>query len=191
MVSKAQQEEDEVRALRERTAHIEKDVHETVRRRQRVSKNVALLHREQLTFGQRVSDRLAETAGSWRFIIGFGVFLVAWVIVNSIALVKHWDEFPFLLLNLVLSMLAAIQAPVIMMSQNRQEAHDRVRAEHDYAVNLKAELEIEQLHDKLDGLRERQWSDLLAIQKQQIDLLEAQLQLLKEAKGGERGGAVG
>mgnify|MGYP001568193192 CR=1 FL=1 len=191
MVSKAQQEEDEVRALRERTAHIEKDVHETVRRRQRVSKNVALLHREQLTFGQRVSDRLAETAGSWRFIIGFGVFLVAWVIVNSIALVKHWDEFPFILLNLVLSMLAAIQAPVIMMSQNRQEAHDRVRAEHDYAVNLKAELEIEQLHDKLDGLRERQWSDLLAIQKQQIDLLEAQLQLLKEAKGGERGGAVG
>ena len=132
-----------------------------------------------------------ETAGSWRFIIGFGVFLVAWVIVNSIALVKHWDEFPFILLNLVLSMLAAIQAPVIMMSQNRQEAHDRVRAEHDYAVNLKAELEIEQLHDKLDGLRERQWSDLLAIQKQQIDLLEAQLQLLKEAKGGERGGAVG
>ena len=191
MVSTAQPEEDEVRALRERTAHIEKDVHETVRRRQRVSKNVALLHREQLTFGQRVSDRLAETAGSWRFIIGFGVFLVAWVIVNSIALVKHWDEFPFILLNLVLSMLAAIQAPVIMMSQNRQEAHDRVRGEHDYAVNLKAELEIEQLHDKLDGLRERQWSDLLAIQKQQIDLLEAQLQLLKEAKGGERGGAVG
>jgi len=135
-----------------------------------------------LTFGQRVSDKLADVAGSWRFIFAFGVILGVWVLLNTVALVHHWDKYPYILLNLFLSMLAAIQAPVIMMSQNRQEDRDRIRAEHDYEVNLKAELEIQQLGKKLDGLREGQWEELLAIQKQQITLLEAQLALLQGGK---------
>jgi uncharacterized membrane protein len=173
---------EELRALQERTARIEKAVHEKVRRRERVSKNIEILHEERLTFGQRLADKLADVAGSWGFISGFGVFLVVWISVNTAAFIQHWDNYPYILLNLFLSMLAAIQAPVIMMSQNRQEARDRIRAEHDYEVNLKAELEIEQLHQKVDELRERQWNELLTIQRQQIDLLEAQLALLKEKK---------
>jgi len=170
---------DDVRAWEEKAAHIEKELHDKIRRRERISKNVHVAHREQLTFGQLVSDRLAEVAGSWTFILGFGLILGAWILVNTAAFVHHWDKYPYILLNLFLSMLAAIQAPVIMMSQSRQEARDRIRAEHDYEVNLKAEIEIQQLHQKLDGLREKQWDDLLTIQKQQIDLLEAQLALLQ------------
>jgi uncharacterized membrane protein len=144
-----------VRAWQQRAAQIEKEVLDKIRRRERVSKNVAVLHQEQLTFGERVSDRLADVAGSWRFIFSFALVLGIWVLVNSVAFVHHWDKYPYILLNLFLSMLAAIQAPVIMMSQNRREAHDRLRAEHDYEVNLKAETEIQQMNQKLDALLER------------------------------------
>ena len=168
-----------IHAWQERAARIEKELLDKIRRRQRVSKNVAVLHEERLTFGERVSDRLAVVAGSWSFIFGFGLTLGIWILVNTVALIHHWDKYPYILLNLLLSMLAAIQAPVIMMSQHRQEDRDRLRAEHDYEVNLKAEIEIQQLHEKLDELRERQWNDLLALQKQQIDLLQAQLALLR------------
>jgi uncharacterized membrane protein len=171
--------DDDVRAWEKRAAQIEKELQQKIRRRERVSKNVHVIQQEQLTFGQRVSDRLADVAGSWIFIFCFGITLGIWVLLNTAAFIHHWDKYPYILLNLFLSMLAAIQAPVIMMSQNRQEYRDRIRAEHDYEVNLKAEMEIQQLHQKLDELRERQWNDLLAIQKQQIDLLEAQLALLK------------
>jgi uncharacterized membrane protein len=174
--------DDDVRAWEKKAAQIEKELQEKIRRRERVSKNVHVIHQEQLTFGQRVSDRLADVAGSWTFIFCFGITLVAWVFLNTAALIHHWDKYPYILLNLFLSMLAAIQAPVIMMSQKRQEDRDRIRAEHDYEVNLKAEMEIQQLHQKLDELREKQWNDLLAIQKQQIDLLEAQLALLQGKK---------
>jgi len=174
---------DDVRAWEEKAAHIEKDLHDKIRRRERVSKNVHVLHRERLTFGQRVSDKLAEVAGSWTFIFGFGLVLGAWILVNTAAFVHHWDKYPYILLNLFLSMLAAIQAPVILMSQSRQEARDRIRAEHDYEVNLKAEMEIEQLHEKLDELRKRQWAELLAIQRQQIELLEKQLALMQGEQG--------
>ncbi len=166
----------------EKAARIEKELEQKIRRGERVSKNVHALHREKLTFGQRVSDRLAQVAGSWNFIFGFALVLCIWVLLNTAAFIHHWDKYPYILLNLFLSMLAAIQAPVIMMSQNRQEARDRIRGEHDYEINLKAEMEIQQLHQKLDELREKQWNDLLAIQKQQIDLLEAQLALLKGQK---------
>jgi len=109
--------------------------------------------------------------------------MVLWIGINSVQLLlKPFDHYPYILLNLMLSCLAAIQAPVIMMSQNRQEAKDRLRSEHDYEVNLKSELEIQGLHEKLDELREKQWSELLAIQGQQIDLLEAQLALLQGKK---------
>lgn len=144
-----------IRAWQHKAASIEKDVLDKIRRRERVSKNVEVVHREQLTFGQRVSDRLADVAGSWGFIFGFGLVLGIWVLVNSVAFIHHWDKYPYILLNLMLSMLAAIQAPVIMMSQNRREAHDRLRAEHDYEVNLKAEIEIQQINEKLDVLLER------------------------------------
>jgi uncharacterized membrane protein len=175
--------DDDIRAWEKKAAQIEKELQQKIRRRERVSKNVHVIQQEQLTFGQRVSDKLADVAGSWTFIFGFGLTLVVWVFLNTAALFHHWDKYPYILLNLFLSMLAAIQAPVIMMSQNRQEDRDRIRAEHDYEVNLKAEIEIQQLHQKLDELREKQWNDLLTIQKQQIDLLEAQLALLQGKKG--------
>jgi uncharacterized membrane protein len=181
-------ESEYVRTWGEKAAHIEKQVLDKIRRRERVSKNIAVLHEEQLTFGQRVSDKLADVAGSWGFIFSFGIVMGVWVLLNTTALIHHWDKYPYILLNLFLSMLAAIQAPVILMSQNRGEARDRLRAEHDYEVNLKAEIEIQQIHQKLDELRQTQWSDLLALQKQQIDLLQAQLALLKGHAEASPGG---
>ena len=124
--------------------------------RTRVSRNVNSEEEELLTFGQRIADRVASFGGSWTFIISFGVFLLVWVIVNTaILLSKAFDPYPYILLNLFLSMLAALQAPVIMMSQNRQAAKDRLKADLDYEINLKAELEVAQLHRKIDHLTER------------------------------------
>ncbi|MBV9211064.1 MAG: DUF1003 domain-containing protein, partial [Acidobacteria bacterium] len=114
---------------------------------------------EKLTFGQRVADRVAAFGGSWTFIMLFTLSLVAWVALNSYILARRgesFDPYPYILLNLFLSMIAALQAPVIMMSQNRQAAKDRLDAAHDYEVNLKAELEIRALHEKVDLLREKQ-----------------------------------
>ncbi|HEY3067891.1 MAG TPA: DUF1003 domain-containing protein [Methylomirabilota bacterium] len=126
-----------------------------------------------LTTGERIADKVAEFGGSWRFILIFGGVLAGWIGVNSLMLMRTpFDPYPYILLNLVLSCLAAVQAPVIMMSQNRQEARDRRRAEHDYRVNLKAELEIRQLHWKIDQLLRHQWRRLLEIQQIQTDLME-------------------
>jgi uncharacterized membrane protein len=132
-----------------------------------------------LTFGQRLADRVAAFGGSWTFILLFGAILLAWVVLNSWVLTRRgevFDPYPYILLNLVLSMLAALQAPIIMMSQNRQAAKDRLDAAHDYEVNLKAELEIGALHDKLDHLREQQWTELVGMQQEQIRLLTQLLQ---------------
>lgn len=108
----------------------------------------------QLSFGGRLADSIARIGGSWTFIISFLVFLFLWTVGNTLLLERHaFDPYPYIFLNLVLSMLAAIQAPVIMMSQNRQAEHDRIDAEHDYEVNLKAEIEIMALHEKLDTMR--------------------------------------
>jgi uncharacterized membrane protein len=126
-------------------------------------------------FGQRAADAVARFGGSWTFIGLFAATLLLWVGLNSFVLVRHgvvFDSYPYILLNLVLSMLAAIQAPIILMSQNRQAQKDRLIAEHDYEVNLKAELEIMLLHEKLDLLRGNQWGKLLATQQEQIRLLE-------------------
>jgi uncharacterized membrane protein len=126
-----------------------------------------------LTFGQKIADRVARFGGSWAFILSFVALLVVWVTFNSLALLrKPFDPYPFILLNLVLSMVAALQAPVIMMSQNRQEAKDRMRAEHDYRVNLKAEMEIRLLSERMDTLLTHQWQRLLEIQQIQIELME-------------------
>jgi uncharacterized membrane protein len=128
---------------------------------------------KKLTFGERLSDRIAEFGGSWKFLISFGAVLVIWIAINGVILVtRAFDPYPFILLNLILSCLAAVQAPVIMMSQNRAEARDRLRAENDYKVNLKAELEIRHLHEKIDHLLRRQYNRLFEIQQIQIELLE-------------------
>ena len=130
--------------------------------------------RESRTFGQRLADRMAAFGGSWPFILLFLAFLGAWVLINTILLRNGAavDPYPFIFLNLLLSMIAALQAPIIMMSQNRQAMRDRAAAENDYAVNLRAEVEIRELHNKLDELREAQWVQLVAQQQEQIRLLE-------------------
>jgi uncharacterized membrane protein len=127
---------------------------------------------ERPTFGQSVADSVARVGGSWAFIIGFGLFLAVWVVVNTVLFAAGaFDPYPFIFLNLLLSMLAALQAPVIMMSQNRQSLKDRIAAEHDYEVNLKAELEIMALHDKLDRLRTEHLEALMRRQEEQMALL--------------------
>jgi len=140
-----------------------------------VSRNVDKEFHGSLTFGQRVADMVASFGGSWTFIIIFATVLAFWVFLNTVVLARLddvFDPYPYILLNLFLSMLAAIQAPILMMSQNRQAARDRLEATHDYEVNLKAELEILGLHEKIDGLRERQWNELLSIQERQVVLIE-------------------
>jgi uncharacterized membrane protein len=130
--------------------------------------------REARTFGQRVADGIAAFGGSWPFILLFLGFLAAWIAFNTVVIRNGNapDPYPFILLNLMLSMVAALQAPIIMMSQNRQARRDRAAAENDYAVNLRAEVEIRELHNKLDELREAQWVQLVAQQQEQIRLLE-------------------
>jgi uncharacterized membrane protein len=140
--------------------------------RQHISRNTA--DETGNTAGQRAADAVARFGGSWTFILMFGVTLVAWVVLNSLILARYdrsFDPYPYILLNLFLSMLASIQAPIILMSQNRQAQKDRLVAAHDYEVNLKAELEIMLLHEKVDLLREGQWGELIRIQQEQIRLM--------------------
>ena len=131
-----------------------------------------------LTFGQHLADRVASFGGSWTFILLFSGFLIVWVILNSIMLPlllndkSGFDPYPYILLNLFLSMLAAIQAPIIMMSQNRQSVNDRLSAQEDFEINLKAEMEILSLHEKVDELRVEKWEHLLQIQHEQIEMLQ-------------------
>lgn len=125
------------------------------------------------TFGERVSDKIAAFGGSWTFIIAFFTFILIWILINIVLIIsKPFDPYPFILLNLILSCLAAIQAPIIMMSQNRQEMKDRLRSEHDYKINLKAELEIRLLNEKIDHLIVHQNKRLLEIQQLQLDYLQ-------------------
>lgn len=151
---------------------LEDEVLESMKQQDILSRNPEEDVQMAATTGQRVADRIAAVGGSWRFIIAFIIVLAAWIGVNAFILVaRPFDPYPFILLNLVLSCLAAIQAPVIMMSQNRQEARDRMHAMRDYQVNLKAELEIRQLHQKLDHLLSHQWERLVEIQDLQMDLI--------------------
>jgi len=152
---------------------LDQEVIDSLHQHELLSSNISAEFDRRLTFGERLADKLAEFGGSWTLIISFGVVLVFWIILNAVVLVSRaFDPYPFILLNLVLSCLAALQAPVIMMSQNRVEARDRLRAENDYKVNLKAELEIRHLHEKLDHLLRQQWNRFFEIQQIQIELLE-------------------
>jgi len=151
---------------------LDREVLESLQRHDTLSSNVDAEFEKDLTYGEKMADGLAAFGGSWTFIIIFASILVTWIVLNSFLLLKKpFDPYPFILLNLVLSCLAAVQAPVIMMSQNRQEDKDRLRSQHDYQVNLKAELEIRHLHEKIDHLLSHQWERLVEIQQIQIDLL--------------------
>ncbi len=161
--------EDEIGEL----SALDNEVIQSLEQHEILSADISKQFEKKLTFGERLSDHIASFGGSWRFIILFGAVLFGWIILNAIFLLNRgFDPYPFILLNLILSCLAAIQAPIIMMSQNRAEARDRLRAENDYKVNLKAELEIRHLHEKIDHLLRRQYNRLFEIQQIQIELLQ-------------------
>lgn len=152
---------------------LEQQVLDSLEQGQTVTQNTEDMLREGLTFGARMADRVAQFGGSWTFILTFVGVLVVWMALNVLGvLFRPFDPYPFILLNLVLSCLAALQAPVIMMSQGRKGEKDRIRAENDYRVNLKAELEIRQLHEKIDHQLARQWERLAEMQQIQIEILE-------------------
>lgn len=151
---------------------LDQQVLKNIRNQELLSDNPNEQYIEQTTFGNRLADKIAAFGGSWKFIISFGIILLFWVLANVYLLMQPFDPYPFILLNLVLSSLAALQAPVIMMSQNRQEAKDRLRSEQDYRINLKAELEIKALHDKLDHILLQQWQHILEIQQIQSEILD-------------------
>jgi uncharacterized membrane protein len=161
-------------------ATINQDVLDAIRNNSFLSENINETSEPILSSGQKLADRIATFGGSWTFIIAFFTFIVLWISVNVWFLSsKTFDPYPFILLNLILSCLAAIQAPIIMMSQNRQEQKDRQRAEHDYKINLKAEIEIQLLSEKMDHILVHQNRKLLEIQEVQIDYLEDLMKQLK------------
>jgi uncharacterized membrane protein len=152
---------------------LKKEVLESIRQGDVISLNINKSYSENLSIGDKISDMVAMFGGSWIFIISFFVILFSWIILNSVFLLnKAFDPYPFILLNLVLSCIAAIQAPIIMMSQNRQETKDRIRSENDYKVNLKSEIEIRTLHEKVDHLLLDQWAKMIKIQELQIEMLD-------------------
>jgi uncharacterized membrane protein len=163
---------------------LDHEVVDSLQQHEILSENIGKEFEKDLTFGERLSDRIASFGGSWTFIMTFGVVLAVWIIINTIVLAtRAFDPYPFILMNLILSCIAALQAPIIMMSQNRSEARDRARAENDYKVNLKAELEIRHLHEKIDHLLRKQYNRLFEIQQIQIELLE---ELGQKRRGGAR-----
>lgn len=163
------------RFLRREWQHLsseEKQVIDALLRRSTVGRDAAALADESRTLGERLADRIAAFGGSWTFITMFLGFLAAWAMLNSEVLGRAaFDPYPYIFLNLFLSMVAALQAPIIMMSQNRQVARDRIDARNDYRVNLKAEMQIHDVHDKLDELRTERWEELLRLQREQLRLL--------------------
>lgn len=166
---------------RDAASESERRVLERLRERSHVSRNTHEEFEAELTLGERLADRIAVFGGSWTFILIFLGILLFWIVLNTAVLARlgtPFDPYPYVFLNLILSMLAALQAPVIMMSQNRYAAKDRRAAAHDYEVNLKSELEILALHRKIDTLREQQWLELVGMQEEQIRLLT----LLAEAR---------
>lgn len=152
---------------------LEKDVLNSISQSKILSEKIEDVIDEKTTFGDRLSDRVASFGGSWHFIIAFFAFMAFWIVLNVVLLQdKVFDPYPFILLNLLLSCLASIQAPLIMMSQNRVEAKDRTRSEHDYKINLKSELEIQLLHKKIDHLLIHQNKRLLEMQRIQAEMME-------------------
>jgi uncharacterized membrane protein len=150
-------------------SEIESQVAQSLATHETLAENVEAEFASDRTLGERFSDMLADFGGSWIFLIIFAAFLAAWMLINSYRSNTAFDPYPYILLNLILSTIAAIQAPIIMMSQKRQEAKDRLRSLNDYRVNLKAELEIRHLHEKIDHLINKQWQRLAEIQELQLE----------------------
>lgn len=167
---------------------LEAEVVRSLQEQELLSRNLNESFDRELTFGERVADVVADFGGSWWFIGSFAFVCLLWMAVNALLLARPFDPYPFILLNLALSCLAAIQAPLILMSQRRQEDRDRMRAEYDYRVNLKAELEIRHLHSKLDQLLTHQWRRLLEIQQIQLDVLEELKQTIPKRENGNASG---
>jgi uncharacterized membrane protein len=163
-------------ALREEVGELtqlDQEVVRSMKEQETLTENINVAFEKNVTFGQHIADYVASFGGSWIFIGTFFLVLAAWIGINSAsALLRPFDPYPYILLNLILSCLAAIQAPIIMMSQNRIETRDRLRSANDYQVNLKAELEIRHLHEKLDVLVKHQWQKLLEIQQIQMDFMK-------------------
>ncbi|MEZ5148399.1 MAG: DUF1003 domain-containing protein [Bacteroidales bacterium] len=152
---------------------LEEEVLESMKNAETLSRDVNVQMKEMLSIGDKLADKVADFGGSWKFIIFFMIVLVLWIIINSFVLIsKPFDPYPYILMNLILSCIAALQAPVIMMSQNRQEEKDRLRAQNDFQINLKAEIEIRQLHEKMDHLIIKQGQKLFELQQIQIEMME-------------------
>jgi uncharacterized membrane protein len=152
---------------------LEEDVLKSINENELITENINSSIQGKMKIGDSISDSVASFGGSWKFIILFFIVLIFWIILNAFILSKKpFDPYPFILMNLILSCLAAIQAPIIMMSQHRQEKRDRIRSESDYKVNLKAEIEIRTLHEKVDHLLLDQWAKMMKIQEMQIEILE-------------------
>lgn len=161
-------------------AQLHRIVNDAIEEEALITNNLLHPPAEVLSRGQKISDKVARFGGSWRFIILFGIVLVVWIAYNCVAAVHAFDPYPFILMNLILSCIAALQAPIIMMSQNRQEEKDRLRGENDYLINMKAELEIRSLHQKIDLLQEEQIKTLYDIQEKQCELLDRILAKLEK-----------
>ena len=178
-------------ARNERMQKLQGIVKEAIDEQELITNNLANPPQEVITRGQRLADKVAAFGGSWTFIVSFFIILSAWILYNSMAPKgDNFDPYPFILMNLVLSCIAALQAPVIMMSQNRQEEKDRKRSENDYLINLKAELELRSLHQKMDMLIGDDVRAIGEVQQQQIRLLHAlerKLALLSAGPGGAQG----
>ncbi len=160
---------------------LESEVIKSIQASELLSDDTSAKYEKGLTLGERVADAMADFGGSWTFIFIFFIILAFWIIINSVHfLARPMDPYPYILLNLILSCLAAIQAPIIMMSQNRQEAKDRLRSTNDYKINLKSEIEIKTLHEKIDHLLGHQWEKMADIQDLQIEMLEEISNNLKE-----------
>lgn len=170
---RAEYVKDVIKADKGELSKLEEQVVASMKEQALLSQNINVEYDRQRSFGEIMADKLADFGGSWLFIGIFCGVLIIWLVMNSVALImKPFDPYPYIFLNLVLSCLAAIQAPVILMSQNRQEVRDRLHAEQDYRINLKAELEIRHLHEKIDHLLMNQWQRLMEIQQIQMELME-------------------
>lgn len=166
---------------------LDKDVIKSIKEHEIIAIKSNKSQRKKETFGERLSDKIAKFGGSWVFIIVFFLVLFSWIGLNANwVLHKAFDPFPFILMNLILSCLAAIQAPIIMMSQNRQESKDRARAENDYKIDLKSEIEIRTLHEKIDHILFNQWTKTMNIHEMQIEILNEIRQEVKELKSNQR-----
>lgn len=175
-----------IRAETEYVTNLEREVLDKLKNHELVSDQAACTV-DRYTLGERIADKVADFGGSWKFIILFTTFIAVWIVINLVALFsENFDPYPFILLNLMLSCLAALQAPVIMMSQNRAEAKDRQRAIDDYKVNLKSEIEIQTLHEKIDHLIIDQHTALLEVQDIQIEMLKEIMEQLAEQNRKQR-----